>query len=156
VGAASPSGAVDVWTLPAGLALTALGATVFRRRPARGSWIAFGPGVVLTQMPSLLVAVTSDDGFRDGVRGPALVALATLSVVVGVRLRLAAPFVLGLGVLLGYGLHVLGPTLLGLWRDAPPWLAVGLAGAVLLYVGATAERRLRDVAEARAKLAAMR
>lgn len=165
IGASTGNGPLDAWTLAAGLSVTAFGATTFRRAPGLGSWLTLGPGVVLTLVPSLVIAVRTP-AWLDPLGQPAaegaaaravlIVSAATVCVLVGLRSKLSAPLFLGLGALAWYGLHVLGPTLLGVWHTAPAWLTIGCAGAALLYVGATAERRLKDVAAAKARLGTLR
>jgi hypothetical protein len=132
--------AVEPYTLPAALLLLGSG-WLARRRVAGSSWSAYGPGLCLALVPSLLVAVHDP-----GTTRPVLLGLGSLAVVViGLRRRLQAPLMLGGGVLASLAVIYLSPTFLILYASAPRWALVGTAGAVLLVLGITYERRLRDL-----------
>jgi hypothetical protein len=62
-----------------------------------GSWLAYGPGLALALLPSLVLAV---DGH--GLARPLLLSGGALAVLLaGARARLQAPLVLGAGTLVG-------------------------------------------------------
>lgn len=96
-----------------------------------------GPGLVLGLTPSLLLALDEPVSWRGLGVGLAAVVLVAL----GVRLRLAAPFVLGV---VATGLLALR----NIWPAAafiPRWTLLFLTGAVLLWAGMTWESRANDV-----------
>ena len=68
---------------------------------------------------------------------------------VGARERLAAPLVVGAGVLAVDAVVQVAPVAAAL----PRWVSIGSAGLLLLGLGATYERRLRDVRRLRNALA---
>jgi hypothetical protein len=101
---------------------------------ALSSWLAYGPGIALMLLPSTAIAIT-----QSGVTRPAcLAAVAIATVVAGVRWRLQAPIELGAVTLTILALDAAWPLL----SEEPKWLTAGIAGLVLLWLGATAERRL--------------
>ena len=125
------------------LALVALGFGHLRRRtqPELGSFAAYGPGLSLALVPSLLKALT--DGTPT--RGLLLLVVALAVVMVGARDRLRAPLILGGLVVVLDGLHLLAPYASAL----PRWTLLAGAGALLVGVGATYEQRLRDMTRLR-------
>lgn len=145
---------VEAYTLPAAAVLLAVGHLARRRTPLTsgdsapvnpvGSWHAYGTGLTLAFVPSLVVALDSG-GARAALLG--LAALVTL--LLGARSRLQAPLVLGTTVL------VVDVLLKGLPYAAtlPRWAAIAAAGLLLLGLGATYERRLEQVKNARSRLA---
>ena len=139
------------WTVPADAVLVLLGALALlvggvrmRARPATATWLAFGPGLACALGVPTLTALATGAGWRVGV----VIAGGMLAVVVGAVRRWQAPFVVGSVALLVELVVQLAPVTrqaiggLGWW----PVLAVG--GAVLLGLGLTYERRLRDAKEA--------
>ncbi|HET6748746.1 MAG TPA: hypothetical protein VFL71_05750, partial [Actinomycetes bacterium] len=125
----------EAYTLPAAAVALAAGAVARRRRPRPGSWVAFGPGLAVALLPSLGIAV----GGADGAARPLLLSAAALLVLLaGARARLQAPLVLGAATLLLLGVDAVAPVA----AQLPRWLTIGAAGLLLLWLGATAERRL--------------
>ncbi|MFC0040844.1 DUF2157 domain-containing protein [Actinomadura rayongensis] len=132
----------EAYTAPVSLALLVVG---HLRRPKLSSWAAYGPALAGTLVPSLLAAWSGDGAVR-----PALLALgATAIVLAGARLRLQAPLALGGAILLLDALRYLAPLL----QDLPGWIPITVVGLLLVAVGATYERRLRDLRRARAAFA---
>ena len=77
---------------------------------------------------------------------PALVGIAGLVVLVaGVRGRLQAPLAIGAAALAVDALAQLLPALAAAYDAVPRWTLIAAAGALLLALGATYERRIRDV-----------
>jgi hypothetical protein len=124
---------VEAYALPAAIALAA--GLAARRGPLRpGSWPAYGPGLALALLPSLAVAVDSH-----GLARPLLLSGGALvAVLAGARARLQAPLVLGAVTLVVLGADAALPVAARL----PRWATVGATGLLLLWLGATAERRL--------------
>lgn len=66
----------------------------------------------------------------------------------GARARLQAPLILGAVTLLALGVDVLLPVAARL----PRWVTIGAAGLVLLWLGATTDRRLTQLRGLRQRL----
>jgi hypothetical protein len=109
------------------------------RRAAAGrtlvpGWLAFGPGLAVALLPSLALAVDEPGAAR-----PLLLAGGALLVVLaGAQARLQAPLILGAVTLVGLALDAVAPVA----AQLPRWLTIGATGLLLLWLGATAERRL--------------
>jgi hypothetical protein len=132
---------LEAYTLPAAAVALAAGASTRRRRPRPSSWLAYAPGLAVALLPSLAAAVVGG-----GTARPLLLTGAALLVVLaGARTRLQAPLVLGGGTLLVLGLDALEPVA----AQLPRWVTIGAAGLLLLWLGATAERRLARLRELR-------
>ncbi len=132
---------LEAYTLPAAAIALAAGWTT-RRRPHPSSWLTLGPGLAVALLPSLAVAV----GGAGGAARPLLLTGGALLVVLaGARARLQAPLVLGGVTLLALGLDALAPVA----AQLPRWVTIGAAGLLLLWLGATAERRLARLRELR-------
>jgi hypothetical protein len=137
--------APEAYTVPAGVALLVVGLLRRRREPAYGSWRAYGSGLSLVMVPSLLRAVTDAGDLR-----PLLLALAALFVLaLGVRYRLQAPLAIGALVLGIDAVVQLAPYLVALYDVVPRWVVIGLIGLALLGAGATYEQRVRDLRRVR-------
>lgn len=135
----------------AGVSAIALTLGWLRRRTDRtaSSWLAYGPGLTLTLVPSL-VATWSDPNW---VR-PLLLGLATTALVLaGARARLKAPLILGGAFLVLDAAHELAPEVTQFLSYLPRWAPIAVIGLVLLLLGTTYERRLRDLRRARAAYA---
>uniref|UniRef100_UPI003D31CA80 SCO7613 C-terminal domain-containing membrane protein n=1 Tax=Streptomyces beigongshangae TaxID=2841597 RepID=UPI003D31CA80 len=145
-------GSPEAYTLPVTVPALIAG-YVRRNRDAQvPSWPAYGPGLVVTLVPSLL-AVWGDPG---GPR-PLLLGAASLAVtLLGVRHRLRAPLLLGGAALVLTALHELAPYAAQAMGSLPRWAPPALAGLLLLALGATYEQRLQDARRARESLNKMR
>ncbi|HWU10933.1 MAG TPA: hypothetical protein VN520_32040, partial [Streptomyces sp.] len=142
----------EAYTLPVSVAAFTVGWLRRRRDPAASSWTAYGPALSMTMVPSLVVAWTDPHWLR-----PLLLGVAALVVtLVGARLRLQAPLVVGGSVLALDGLHELAPHVVQVFDALPRWAPPALAGLLLLAVGATYEQRLRDARRVRESFGRMR
>lgn len=133
--------APEPYVLP--LAALALGLGHLRRRadPATRSWAAYGAGLSILLVPSLLASV--DDATPTRALLVGLLALGVL--LLGARQRLQAPLAVGAGVLILDVLQLIGPYATAL----PRWISLGLAGVLLVVIGATYEQGRREVARLR-------
>ncbi|MBY8882436.1 SCO7613 C-terminal domain-containing membrane protein [Actinacidiphila acidipaludis] len=146
--AAAGVSAPEPYTVPVGVAALVLGHLHRRRFPATGSWRAYGPGLGLTLVPALGAAWADVHWVR-----PLLLGLAALAVTLaGARYRLRAPLLLGAAVLAVDALHELAPAIAQSLGLLPRWVPVAGAGLLLLFLGATYERRLADSRRLRAHL----
>lgn len=125
---------VEAYTLPAATVALVAGLAARRGHPHPGSWPAYGPGLALALLPSLGLAVD-----EHGLARPLLLfGCALLVVLAGARARLQAPLVLGAVTLIGLAADAALPVAARL----PRWAAIGGTGLLLLWLGATADRRL--------------
>ncbi|WP_203336379.1 SCO7613 C-terminal domain-containing membrane protein [Nocardioides limicola] len=138
----------EPYTLPAAIVLLIVGVLHLYRNPDASTRVALTPGLALALVPSLLWAVVDPISPR-----AAAVGLAALVVIlVGVRLRWSAPITVGGLVGIALVLSEASP-----WLGAiHPWILIGLAGTLLVTVGATWEARLAEVRRAGAYLARLR
>ncbi|MFI8366873.1 SCO7613 C-terminal domain-containing membrane protein [Streptomyces sp. NPDC085466] len=142
----------EAYTLPLAVPALAVGFLRRRRDPAVSSWIAYGPGLAATLLPSLGAVWAAPSGARPLLLGAGALAVTLL----GARFRLQAPLLLGGTVLALVGLHELAPYAVRLVGALPRWLPPAAAGLLLLAVGATYERRLREARLLRERLSRMR
>ncbi|MFF7644656.1 SCO7613 C-terminal domain-containing membrane protein [Streptomyces canus] len=144
--------APEAYTLPVTIPALLVGALRHRRDPRTSSWTAYAPGLAATLVPSLFAAWGDPHWTR-----PLLLGVAALLVTLaGARHRLQAPLVLGGAVLLLDALHELAPYIVQVTDALPRWVPPALAGLLLLALGATYERRLRDARRMRDFLGSLR
>ncbi len=131
------------------LAAAALLFGYLRRRetPGTSSFAAYGAGLSIALVPSLLKAL--DD--PTPTRGLLLLVVCVGVVLVGVKERLRAPLAVGGTVLVVDALRLLAPYA----SAVPRWTLLATAGAALVVVGATYEQRLRDVTRIRERYDAL-
>ena len=113
----------------------ALGAVAMLRVPRASSWL-LGPSIVIALAPSLMLALHGDAS-----RQVLVIAAGLLLVVIGAQWRLGCPLATGAVAVVLVVLRVIGPEV----AQLPRWLSLGVAGAVLITVGGTWEKRLQDM-----------
>ncbi|WP_420882413.1 SCO7613 C-terminal domain-containing membrane protein, partial [Streptomyces barkulensis] len=123
-----------------------------RIRPEVSSWAAYGPGLATTLVPSL-VAVWVDAHWP---RPLLLGAAALVLTVLGARSRLKAPLLMGGCTAALVAVHELAPHVVQVAGLLPRWVPPAAAGVLLLLVGATYERRLREARRLRRAVGRMR
>ena len=127
----------EPYTLPSAAALALVGLVHLRRNPDGSTASALSPALGLALVPSLLWALTEDPGLRALLLGSACLAL----VVAGTRLHWTAPMTWGAAV----GALLVARLAAPYVGDAVPrWVLIGGAGAVLIIMGVTWERRLQE------------
>ncbi|MFD9369498.1 SCO7613 C-terminal domain-containing membrane protein [Streptomyces sp. NPDC060020] len=142
----------EAYTLPVTVPALAVGFLRRRRDAEASSWTAYGPGLAATLLPSLLAALGDPDWVR-----PLLLGLAALALtLIGARRRLQAPLLLGGAVLAVVAVHELAPYVVQVAGALPRWVPPALAGVLLLAVGATYEKRLRDARRLREAVGRLR
>ncbi|MFJ4780991.1 SCO7613 C-terminal domain-containing membrane protein [Streptomyces sp. NPDC088762] len=152
----------EAYTLPVTVPALAVGFLRRRRElggtpAATSSWTAYGPGLSATLLPSLLAVLGGSAAGTGHWLRPLLLGLAALLVTLaGARHRLQAPLVLGGAVLAAVALHELAPYVVQVAGALPRWVPPALAGLLLLAVGATYEKRLRDARRLRDALGRLR
>jgi hypothetical protein len=147
---------IEPYTVPAAAIALGYGWQADKRRAERdeelGSWAAYGAGLAILLLPSLIVAWAGYGWLR-----PALLAAGAAGVALaGARLRLQAPLLIGIAVAVLDAGHQLMPEIRQLAQALPGWVPVAVIGAALLWAGATYEARLRNLATLRRTLAALR
>ncbi|GAA3020635.1 SCO7613 C-terminal domain-containing membrane protein [Streptosporangium longisporum] len=141
---------VEAYTVPFSVVLLVIGLLRVRRGPT-SSWVAYGPGLASSLLPSLLALLGGSGTLR-----PLLLGVAALAVLLaGARFRSQAPVVLGGLTLAAVALHELTPWVAQLAALVPRWVPMALGGLLLVAVGATYEARLRDVRRLRAAVGRM-
>ncbi|WP_079022721.1 SCO7613 C-terminal domain-containing membrane protein [Streptomyces resistomycificus] len=141
----------EAYTLPVTVPALLIGGLRRRRDPQTSSWTAYGPGLAATLLPSLVAAWGDTHWTRPLLLG----AAALLVTLLGARHHLQAPLLLGGSVLALVALHELAPYLVQVTDALPRWVPPALAGLLLLALGATYERRIRDVRRVREVLGRM-
>ncbi|MFC7100209.1 SCO7613 C-terminal domain-containing membrane protein [Nonomuraea rubra] len=123
-----------------------------RRDPGISSWTGYGAALALTFLPSVYAAWNDP-----GLARPLLLGLAAFAATLaGAWARLQAPLILGGTVLVVTAAHEFAPALAELMGQGPRWLPIAVAGAFLLFTGATYEHRLRDLRRIRRLIVRMR
>ncbi|MCU1439530.1 MAG: hypothetical protein JWP85_527 [Rhodoglobus sp.] len=154
---------VEAFSLPLGLALVATGVIAMRSvHPApnlnswpigfTGSWRLLAPGILVTLGPSMLATLTDPRTER----AILVIGLALVAILIGSLRQLGAPFILGIIALPIENVLVFTVQLGRSIGAAPWWITLATAGAVLLVIAVTYERksaasrgvgaRLRDLA----------
>ncbi|HSS58879.1 MAG TPA: hypothetical protein VLK59_12780 [Solirubrobacteraceae bacterium] len=127
---------VEWYTMPTAVALCVIGVWRMHVRPETSTVFALSPGLTLLLGPSLIATLPDPTSLRALLLG--IGALAIL--LAGAYLRWAAPLVVAGVTLLALALVNVAPYA----NAVPRWVLFGLAGAALLYLGVTWERRLRN------------
>jgi hypothetical protein len=142
---------VETYSLPLGFALLAVG--IIGMLPHRdgvrptlaswpigftGSWRLLAPGILVIFVPSVLA--TGTDPLTQ--RAIMVIALALVAILIGNLRRLAAPFILGIIVLPVENIVVFAVQIGRNIGALPWWITLATAGAVLLVLAVTSERRV--------------
>ncbi|MFG2619672.1 SCO7613 C-terminal domain-containing membrane protein [Streptomyces sp. NPDC048507] len=144
--------APEAYALPVSALALAVGLLRRRRDPGASSWAAYGPGLAAGLLPAL-GAAWADSGWPR----PLLLGLVSLALTLaGARHRLRAPLLLGGATLAAVALHELAPYVVQVAGVLPRWLPPAVAGLLLLAVGSTYEKRLRDARRLREALGRLR
>ncbi|MFJ8039173.1 SCO7613 C-terminal domain-containing membrane protein [Kitasatospora sp. NPDC096147] len=142
----------EPYTLGVAAAALAVGHLRRRRSPGLSSTAAYGAGLSLALLPSLVAVWAEPHWLRPLLLGTAALGLTLL----GARRRLRAPLLFGAGTLAAVAVHELTPLLTQVLGVLPRWVPLAAAGLLLLVLGATYERRLRDARRLREGLSRLR
>ncbi|NJC85002.1 SCO7613 C-terminal domain-containing membrane protein [Planosporangium mesophilum] len=135
----------EAYSLPFAVFALLVGVFELRRRPDLGSWLAYGPALVAGFAPSLALVLMADGA---PARRVLVIVAGVLTLAVGSVRRQKAPVVVGSAVTAVATLH----ELLRLSAMLPWWVLLLLfsaAGALLISLGATYEKRRHNVARLR-------
>jgi len=138
----------EAYTLPFALLAVIGGILELRANPELNSWVAYGPALVAAFGPSLALILVETDSPTGRIRLAGIAVGAVLVVVLGGRARRQAPVLVG-GVTL---LVTAGRALVLLGQKVQWWILFGALGLVLVWVGATYERRRHDMRRLSARL----
>lgn len=137
---------VEAYTIPAAaIALT------FGWRLSSSSWPAYGPGLTLLLLPSLIATWHGHGWIRPTALGIGAVAVT----LIGARQRLQALLMLGAIAAVADAGYQLAPAVRRLTDLVPGWVPIAICGAALIWAGATYEARLRNLASIRRALAGL-
>ena len=124
---------VELFSIPSAVAALVI-ARIGPHDTQRASWATVGPGLLIGFAPSVAVVVAHGGTLR-----PVLVLVAAgITIAIGVRSNLRAPIDVGGLSALVLAIDGIAPVAAGL----PRWLLIGTIGAMALWAGATADRRL--------------
>lgn len=139
-------------TAPVAFALIASGALRLSRNPARGSWSTLGAGLAVLLLPTLVLT------FSDPVvwRLVALGVVGVATIVIGVVLRLQAPFVIGTVIVIVHALRTFAPQIVAIYEAADWYVWAGIGGVLLVAIAIRYEQRMRDVKKAVGSIASLR
>jgi hypothetical protein len=135
------SGAVDdveTVAVPIAVALLITGARRLASTPGARSWPTLGAGLAVLLLPSLVATLDDRPVWRLVAIG--VVAIAVL--VVGLRLGLQAPFILGAVVALVHGIATFAPQIRAVYELTELWVWAGLGGILIIVLAARYERSL--------------
>ncbi|MGC9666790.1 SCO7613 C-terminal domain-containing membrane protein [Planosporangium sp. 12N6] len=142
----------EAYSLPFAVFALLVGAFELHRRPDLGSWLAYGPALVAGFLPSLALVLMTDTA---PLRRVLVIVAGVLILAIGSVRRQKAPVVVGSVVTAVATLH----ELLRLSAMLPWWVLLvlfGAAGALLVGLGATYEKRRQNVARLRGALNRLR
>jgi hypothetical protein len=142
----------ELVSVPIAAALLVSGSLHLDRVPSARSWPWLAPGIAVLLMPSLIISFTDSPLWR--IVGLGVVAIVVL--VLGLVLRLQAPFLLGSVVVIVHALAQLWPWISVAYQATPWWLWLGIGGVILILLAARYERRIRDVKSIVLRVSALR
>jgi hypothetical protein len=149
------SGLIDPFEWSTGAiaaALLATGTVKLIGSANAGSWAWLAPGILVLLLPSLLATFVEQPTWRLVGLGVACV----IAVVVGAVARLKAPLVIGSVVVLVHAVRTFAPQLLAVYQLAEWWVWAVIGGAIILFLGLTFEKRMRDLRSVASKVSALR
>jgi hypothetical protein len=127
---------LEAFTGASALLLLTAGVMHLRRSGSLDSLVTLGPALGMATLPSAVLAVEQAGTGENPWRAAVVILAGAVLAVVGARLRIKAPLGIGLTAAVIAGSGQLG-ALVGL---VPRWLALAMAGALLLAAGFSAER----------------
>jgi len=139
-------------TVALAAALLVVGAEKLRRSGAAGSWGWLAPGILILLLPSLFATFVDEPFLR--LVGLAIACLA--AIVVGAIAKLQAPLIIGAVVVLIHAIRTFAPQLVIMYQLTQWWVWAVIGGAIILFLGLTFEKRVRDLRAAATRVAALR
>ena len=122
------------------------------REPRAHSWPWLAPGIAALLIPSLATTFSEQPLWRLVGLGVACVVV----IVIGALLRLQAPLMLGAAIVLVHAARTFAPQIIAVYQLTQWWVWAVIGGAILLFIGVTFEKRLRDLRSAGTRLSQLR
>ncbi|MGV8852872.1 MAG: SCO7613 C-terminal domain-containing membrane protein, partial [Rhodoglobus sp.] len=143
-------------TVLLGLALLAHGGLRMVSDPDARSMRWLSAGLLILLAPSLIATFidTGSDGTQWRIVALGIVAVAII--VLGAWLKLKAPLIIATVVVLIHASHTFAPALISFYQLTSWWLWAVIGGAIVLFLGITLERRIRDLKTLNTKFSALR
>ncbi|MFZ2963235.1 MAG: hypothetical protein WA006_00950, partial [Rhodoglobus sp.] len=139
-------------SLPVAIALLATGTVQLRRTAAARSWAWLAPGILVLLLPSLVLTFTDDAVWRLVALGLTCVGL----IAIGALARLQAPLILGSIIVLVHAGRTFAPQLRAIYESTEWWVWAAIGGAIILFLGFTIERRIRNLKSVTARVSQLR
>jgi hypothetical protein len=133
-------------------ALLIVGGVRLRRDATARSWPWLAPGILVLLLPSLVATFTDQPIWRLVGLGVACIVF----IVAGALLKLQAPLLLGAVIVLVHAIRTFAPQLVAVYQLTEWWVWAVVGGAIILFLGFTFEKRLRDLKNVTTKVAALR
>jgi hypothetical protein len=143
-------------TVTLGVALLARGALRMIRQPAVRSFPALSAGLLVILLPSLFATFADTDDVDTAWRILAVGIASVAAIVAGRWLKLQAPLVIGAVVALIHAAHTFAPALVTLYQLTDWWVWAVVGGAIVLFLGITLERRIRDLKDLNSRFSSLR
>ncbi|MEL0626542.1 hypothetical protein V6245_06240 [Salinibacterium amurskyense] len=147
---------VEWVTVPLGAAVLIHGVIRMARAPGLRSFSALTAGLAVILLPSLIATFIATDSLNTVWRILALGIASVVAIVAGSWLKLQAPLVIGAVVALIHASHTFAPAIVALYQLTDWWLWAVVGGAIVLFLGITLERRIRDLKTLNTKFSALR
>ncbi|MBH0053890.1 hypothetical protein I6E74_06865 [Salinibacterium sp. SWN139] len=139
-----------------GVALLAHGGLRMVSDPDARSMQWLSGGLVVLLAPSLIATFVDTDSAGTQWRIVALGIVAVTIIVLGAWLKLKAPLIIATVVVLIHASHTFAPALISFYQLTSWWLWAVVGGAIVLFLGITLERRIRDLKTLNTKFSALR
>ncbi|GAA1205972.1 SCO7613 C-terminal domain-containing membrane protein [Rhodoglobus aureus] len=143
-------------TVILGVALLAQGALHMIRNSDARSFPSLSAGLLVTLLPTLLATFINSDNADTQWRILALGVACIVAIVAGTWLKLQAPLVIGTIVVLIHAAHTFAPALVTFYQLTDWWVWAVVGGAIVLFLGITLERRIRDLKVLNARFSSLR
>jgi hypothetical protein len=122
------------------------------RNPSARSWPWLAPGLAALLVPSLVASFSEQPLWRLVGLGVACV----VAIVIGALVRLQAPLMLASAIVLVHAARTFAPQIIAVYQVTQWWVWAVIGGAIVLFIGITFEKRLRDLRSAGTRLAQLR
>ncbi|QAV69716.1 hypothetical protein ESZ53_04240 [Salinibacterium sp. UTAS2018] len=139
-----------------GVALLAYGGIRMSRDAQARSMRWLSPGLIITLVPSLIATFVDSADADTAWRIVVLGIVSVVMIVVGTWLKLKAPLLIATIVVLIHAIHTFAPAIVSLYQLTSWWLWAVIGGAIVLFLGITLERRIRDFKTLNTKFSELR
>ncbi len=143
---------VELGTVPVGAALAVTGMLTLSRVPAARSWPWLAPGVAVMLVPSLIATADHPPLWR--LVGLGVVGVAVI--VAGAILRLQAPFLIAVVVVLILAIATFAPQIRTIYRSVEWWLWFVPVGIAIVVFAARFERSMLRMHSVAMRIRALR